>query len=150
MDATRRWGFWRRHSRPRAKAVRIVEYQNHTQWSREYVVFCRFHVVDVVQECSWGRVQCGRHFLPANSPMVSPLSFFFSILRHHISCSTLQHCPLCIERSKGQISTGTEDNICLHRRVEMGWFWADTAPSSRPLAPHPLPSSDAAPPVSYT
>lgn len=32
----------------------------------------------------------------------------------------------------------------------MGWFWADTATPPRPLAPHPLHSSDAAPPVSYT
>ena len=32
----------------------------------------------------------------------------------------------------------------------MGWFWADAASTPpRPLAPHPLPSSNAAPPVSY-
>lgn len=32
----------------------------------------------------------------------------------------------------------------------MGWFWADSASPLGQLAPHPLPSSDVTPPVSYT
>lgn len=30
----------------------------------------------------------------------------------------------------------------------MGWFWADPLPKSGPVAPNPLASSDASPPVS--
>src|SRR4051794_17183974 len=29
----------------------------------------------------------------------------------------------------------------------MGWFWADSVPADAPTAPHPLPGSNASPPV---
>ena len=91
MDARSRWGFWRRHSRPSAKAVRMVEYLNLPRWSSIHVVHRRFHVVDVVEEMKFGEADV---ILPANLVTVLPSSLVLS------SCTTTfpaprHYCTLC-------------------------------------------------------
>ena len=85
MGTMRRRGFWRRHSRPRAKTVRIVEYPNLPQWSSGSTVERSFHVV--LRNEGWGLEQSGRHF--------ARKAYFFSFIILTIYNTVIHHTHFC-------------------------------------------------------